>query len=158
MTEQYITISVSSIQLCVSESVIDIWKKHRQVNADMHESFGVMIGSQENEPVSVVIEDVTTPLQKDRHSRSNFLLIDKGHQKAVDAAFKKSNGILGYLGTWHTHPENNPNPSAIDITDWHQCIKRNPDRKLFFFVVGIEKAKVYTFNENILKLLAAVTL
>jgi len=158
MTEQYITISVSSIQLCVSESVIDTWKKHRQVNAGMHESFGVMIGSQESEPVSVVIEDVTTPLPKDRHSRSNFLLIDKGHQKTVDAAFKKSNGILGYLGTWHTHPEKNPSPSAIDINDWRQCIKRNPDRKLFFFIVGIEKTKIYTFNENKFEELAAIIL
>lgn len=158
MTEHYITISSNNIQLSIASTVIDIWKKYRQVNADMHESFGVMIGSQENEPVSVVIEDVTTPLPKDRHSRSNFLLIDKGHQKTVDAAFKKSNGALGYLGTWHTHPEKNPSPSAIDINDWRKCIKRNPDRKLFFIVVGIEKTKIYTINENKFEELAAIIL
>lgn len=158
MTEHYITISSNNIQLSIASNVIDIWKKYRQVNADMHESFGVMIGSQENEPVSVVIEDVTTPLPKDRHSRSNFLLIDKGHQKTVDAAFKKSNGALGYLGTWHTHPEKNPSPSAIDINDWRKCIKRNPDRKLFFIVVGIEKTKIYTINENKFEELAAIIL
>ena len=158
MTEQYITISSNNIQLSIAGNVIDIWKKYRQVNVDMHESFGVMVGSQGNEAAPVVIESVTTPLPKDRHSRSNFLLTDKGHQKTVDAAFKKSNGSLGYLGTWHTHPEENPSPSAIDINDWRQCIKRNPDRKLFFFIVGIEKTKIYTFNENKFEELAAIIL
>lgn len=158
MTERYITISTKCFHLSINVGVIETWKKHRQVEKDMHEAFGVVIGSQTIELNSVVVEEITTPKPKDRHARRSFSLVDSGHQKIVDAAFKQSNGLLGYLGTWHTHPENNPSPSAIDIDDWHQCIQRNPDRKLLFFIIGIEQTKIYSLNENRFQELAAISL
>ena len=49
--------------------------------------------------------------------------ISKHHQEAIDDAFKKSNGEWHYLGEWHTHPEDVPNPSMTDYTSWHKSLK-----------------------------------
>lgn len=75
---------------------------------------------------------------------------DPSHQQAIDKAFEQSNGELGYIGTWHTHPQCVPVPSIIDLNDWAQCTLRNPDRQLVFAIVGIEQVNVYiSINGNL---------
>ena len=73
---------------------------------------------------------------------------DPFHQKAIDKAFKKSSGEMGYIGTWHTHPQNSPIPSGIDINDWANCIERNLDRLLLFVIVGRKKTTIYIYLNN----------
>jgi [CysO sulfur-carrier protein]-S-L-cysteine hydrolase len=136
--------SGSGLKIHFPESVWNKWKEKRQKGTKDYESFGVLIGSSSLELKEFWIESVTTPYQNDKSSRHSFHLKDKKHQKSVDLAFDSANGELIYLGTWHTHPEKYPTPSAIDLDDWHSCIKRNPGRKLFFVIVGTEE--IYTFS------------
>jgi [CysO sulfur-carrier protein]-S-L-cysteine hydrolase len=128
------------------ESTWNKWKEKRQTGGKDHESFGVLIGSCSLELKEFWVESITSPYQNDKSSRRSFHLKDKKHQKSVDLAFDSANGELIYLGTWHTHPEKHPTPSAIDLDDWHSCIKRNPGRQLFFVIVGTEE--IYTFSHG----------
>lgn len=73
---------------------------------------------------------------------------DPFHQKTIDKAFKESNGELGYIGTWHTHPQDEPIPSIIDLNDWGQCALRNPDRQLVFVIVGKTQVNIYIRNND----------
>ncbi|MFX9397410.1 Mov34/MPN/PAD-1 family protein, partial [Acinetobacter baumannii] len=57
-----------------------------------------------------------------------------------------SNGTSVYLGTWHSHPQNIPTPSNIDYADWKSCILRNPDRQLFFAIVGIQAIRIFFYS------------
>jgi integrative and conjugative element protein (TIGR02256 family) len=62
----------------------------------------------------------------------------------VDKAYESSDQLLGYIGTWHTHPQDIPIPSGIDKIDWKSHEQENPDRPLFFIVVGLKKISIYT--------------
>ncbi|MEZ8193149.1 Mov34/MPN/PAD-1 family protein [Vibrio sp. 1F279] len=56
--------------------------------------------------------------------------------------------MLGYVGTWHTHPQDVPRPSSPDKTDWRTHEQDNSDRPLFFIVVGIKTTSVYTLEKG----------
>ena len=86
----------------------------------------------------------TTPKVSDQRTRTTFKLDAKLHQAEIDEAYIASDQLLGYVGTWHTHPQDFPVPSPPDKTDWRTHEHDNPDRPLFFIVVGIKKTSVYS--------------
>lgn len=112
-----------------------------------NEAFGVLIGCYNNEN-NIYIRMVTEPYSSDKATRTSFSLKDPKHQQIVSKAFQKSHSLLGYLGTWHTHPEYNPVPSSIDINDWDKCATRNADRRLFFFIIGKDEPYLFYKKQN----------
>ncbi|ELB2850075.1 TPA: hypothetical protein I7272_05720 [Vibrio parahaemolyticus] len=143
VTDEDILFIGSSIELRVNKQVYDCWLKHRQLKRENTEQFGVLIGSRTEDESKIWIDRCTTPKQKDISLRERFVMKDPIHQKTIDTAFKESNGELGYIGTWHTHPQSEPTPSNIDLNDWIQCALRNPDRQLVFVIVGNKQINVY---------------
>jgi integrative and conjugative element protein (TIGR02256 family) len=127
----------------VEEPVLRIWERHRQTTEHLTESFGALIGSKSEDQTTFWVESCTTPQPNDSATRTSFAMRDSFHQKEVESSFNETNGLWGYIGTWHTHPEPDPIPSRLDIADWGKCTERNPDRVLFFFIVGIEKTRAY---------------
>lgn len=136
------------LHLVIEQSVTHTWDKYRQIKIQAPESFGVLIGSCDKITHHYRIESITTPKKQDIQSRFRFILKDSGHQKAVEQAYNQSQGLLGYLGTWHTHPEATPNPSMVDIDDWLRCINRNLDRLLFFVIVGTKDTCIFARIRN----------
>lgn len=134
-------------EVYLHESVLLVFKKAIQKEVD-NEKFGVIIGSKTNEKETYWIERITTPFTKDSSTFSSFLLQDPHHQLSVDRAFEISNGRLGYLGTWHTHPESHPSPSEVDERDWLKCVSKNKDRQLFFFIIGSREISVFKPFKN----------
>lgn len=120
----------------VSEELLGIWRDKRQLDKNSHEAFGVLIGSQSECESEFWLETCTLPQSQDSATRTSFNLRASQHQIVVDSYYESSNGTLGYVGTWHTHPEQSPIPSHVDIADWRKCIERNPDRALLFVIVG----------------------
>ena len=128
----------------VLEPVVHVWQKYRQLGKRAPEACGVLVGSVDADLARIWIEQATEPLKKDEVTRSGFKLIDPEHQIIVNRAFSLSNGLLSYLGTWHTHPEKRPSPSKIDLQDWNQCVKRNRDRLRFIFaIIGQSENSMY---------------
>lgn len=134
-------------ELYLHENVLLAFKKAIQKQGD-NENFGIIIGSKSDGKETYWIEKITTPFPKDSSSFSSFVLKDPNHQLVVDHAFEYSNGRLGYLGTWHTHPESHPSPSEIDETDWVQCVSKNKDRQLFFFIIGRKEISAFKHAER----------
>lgn len=116
----------------ISTEVANILLSYRQVSDSSPESAGVLIG--ECRGVHIVLKDLSEPSKFDIRSRFMVDRISKHHQRTVDEAFKKSNGELHYLGEWHTHPEDVPNPSITDYTSWHKNLKS--DLPLILIIVG----------------------
>jgi len=136
------------IALSISDDILSKWASYKQLSIVTTEACGVLIGSYDVGRGCFIIQNVTDPLPEDLRNYSFFTMKDKGHQKAVNDAFKASEGKYIYLGTWHTHPEPYPTPSNVDIRDWDICIKRNEGRKLFFVIVGTEEVKVFIRSNN----------
>ena len=149
---EHLKIETENFRINILKNVDDIWFGYRQINKNMPEAFGVLIGSKDLVAEHFKIVDVTVPQQGDRCSRMSFTLKDPEHQNIVDHLHKNSQGQLVYIGTWHTHPEKNPHASCIDIRDWKQCRLRNPEQRLFFIIIGTERRALYYFqNENLLR-------
>jgi integrative and conjugative element protein (TIGR02256 family) len=132
----------------ISKELRDVWRSNRQLSFNNKESFGVLIGSQSVKADEFWLEKCSTPQKTDTATRTSFNMRAISHQDLVDACFNNSSGRLGYLGTWHTHPEPSPMPSNIDINDWHRCITRNSDRQLLFVIVGQVDFCVFTKFEG----------
>lgn len=132
-----------TIELRVNKHVYDCWLKHRQMKHKDTEQFGVLIGSRTEDEDKIWLDKCTTPQKKDISQRTNFLMKDPFHQKEINKAFEESKGELGYIGTWHTHPQDVPTASSIDLIDWDQCALRNPDRQLVFVIIGNKKTKIH---------------
>lgn len=120
---------------------------YRQDQFESIESAGLLIGYY-NQNGEVFIDTFTTPKITDQRTRATFKLEAKLHQSEVDKIHIESEKILGYLGTWHTHPQDIPNPSYPDKNDWRIHVEDNPDRPLFFIIVGIKKTSVYTLDSS----------
>lgn len=142
------------ITININPEVYKCWLQHRQVNNSDTEQFGVLIGSRLPDDKTFWIDLCTTPKPKDKSKRASFLMQDPFHQRAIDKAFKKSSGEMGYLGTWHTHPQSHPIPSSIDINDWLHCMERNPDRLLLFVIVGQKQTNIYINLNNNLEIIS----
>jgi len=138
------------ITINVTSTVYNCWMQHRQMMNSDTEKFGVLIGSRLPDDGTFWLDMCTTPKAKDKSKRASFLMQDPSHQLAIDQAFKKSSGEMGYLGTWHTHPQSHPIPSSVDINDWLSCMVRNPDRLLLFVIVGEKQTNIYiNLNNNL---------
>lgn len=142
MHDEYFHISFHDLDLSISKSVYDRWLKFRQMNHNDTEACGVLIGTKDFASNHYCIESVTVPMSKDTRTKYSFTMKDPRHQKIVDKAYLESNGTSIYLGTWHSHPQAIPTPSHIDYEDWQRCLKRNPDRNLFFIIIGLEQIKI----------------
>jgi len=62
----------------------------------------------------IIIEEITEPSKKDKAGFYFFVRNKKTAQEIVNQKWEKSNGELIYIGEWHTHNENHPNPSPRD--------------------------------------------
>ncbi len=133
----------------IAPKVMKTWCQYRQIDKKSPEACGVLIGGYNDKVNEIYLEACTTPKKEDERKRTRFKLKALSHQKEVNVAHKHSNGERFYIGTWHTHPENNPTPSSTDLRDWEKCIKRNPQIQLFIFsIVGIDTIAIYPYRQK----------
>jgi integrative and conjugative element protein (TIGR02256 family) len=119
--------------------------RFRQSEFQRAEAGGVLLGRRILGSADVVIDEVTTPLEGDRRTRTTFHRAQARHQQVIDARWSESGGTCQYLGEWHTHPEPLPVPSLIDVLDW--CRRLGEDRfdgeSLFFLIIGTDDVRAW---------------
>lgn len=139
------------IEVIITDQVFNIWRKYRQTRTEDNEACGILIGGYNEKQKIIFIDSCTEPQKADLRKRTVFTLQDSYHQQKVNEVFVSSEKTHFYLGTWHSHPENYPSPSGIDLRDWKKCIKRNSHNKFMIFsIVGVEEIliKVYEIGKN----------
>lgn len=96
----------------------------------------------------VLVDEVTIPGPNDRRSRFHFWRAERPAQEIIDAAWRRSNGELNYLGEWHTHPEDAPLPSSHDRMDWRRLvtIQSYEQPSLFFIIAGRRTISAWEMN------------
>lgn len=125
---------------------------YRQIAPDSLESAGLLVGYY-NQNGEALIDKFTEPKASDNRTRTTYKLDPEAHQSEIDFAYKASDHRVGYIGTWHTHPQNIPVPSTEDKQDWETHVEENQDRTLFFIVVGIKETHAYmATNKEIIKM------
>lgn len=136
-------IGPNDLKVYIPSAIVKQFLSYRQIEKDMPEAAGLLIGLYKADS-EIWLDSITLPKDGDKRLRNYFRLDAPAHQKDVDAAYERTDQILGYVGTWHTHPQSVPSPSGVDRQDWKKHEEENPDRALVFVVVGIDKISVYS--------------
>ena len=125
-----------------------------QVNDDAPESGGFILGYKHKITGNISLECVTCPQSLDIRSRINFRIKDPKHKLLLLRAQAKKSF---YMGVWHTHPQNIPDPSPTDWKDWNDTlmIDKTASEYMFFLICGKEAIRVWVGDfktKNIVKI------
>lgn len=121
--------------ILIHAAALEVIKTFRQINHMDEEAGGVLIGKRRGDHFEITV--ATPPQAFDTRSKYRFLRSPNGHQSAVSDHWKKSNGEENYIGEWHTHPENHPTPSSIDLREWKRISQVN-NNPLIVIIQGIQ--------------------
>lgn len=116
-----------------SKEAINQLLTFQQLKEEDFESGGLLLGYVRKNHFDV--RYITPPCLRDHQSRFYFERKDRKHIQILKSYLKKSNGEICYLGEWHTHPEDHPNPSSIDINEWSK-IRRKRKYSIVFLIIG----------------------
>ncbi len=135
-------------------SVIETLQQNKQVGKNSLESGGVILGRFIKGSKNIVVDKLTTPLKGDKQTRYSFRRISPLHQDIITEEWHKSNGTCNYLGEWHTHPEDFPTPSNVDIRDWKRKLKKDvfSGRYLYFIIAGIKSIAMWEGDRRTLEI------
>jgi integrative and conjugative element protein (TIGR02256 family) len=125
----------------------------QQRNSD-HEAGGVLLGRFIKNATDVVVDEITIPHSSDKSSPTRFYRHQEGHQVFVEKCWRKSEGTCNYLGEWHTHPEDVPHPSGMDLRNWRRLVRETEQEfdGLFFLIVGRKAINAFYVSRRSLKI------
>ena len=128
-----------------AKSAVAALMERRQLQTDAAEAGGIMLGRLIADSLDVVVDEVVGPLSQDKRSRFAFFRPRKQAQQIVDRAWATSRGTRIFLGEWHTHPEDDPQPSPQDSRNWRRICERAVVEQefLLFMIVGRKKFRLW---------------
>lgn len=119
--------------ILLESRVLRIFGQHRQRCPTAPESGGILLGYRRQHHLHIT--GVTTPDESDGRMRNFFSRSAHFHQSVASEKWQNSGGTVDYIGEWHTHPELDPTPSAIDKRGWLR-ISRFRKAPMVFIIVG----------------------
>jgi len=99
-------------KIIIARSVLNLIERFKQSNKKDNESGGILLGQLTDKEVYIL--KITTPNKFDRASRYSFDCNKDAAQVIINYEFLNSEQKTIYIGEWHTHPEDYPNPSGVD--------------------------------------------
>lgn len=137
LPEKYLAYSLPEQgYLIISLKALSILEKHAQHNLLLSEAGGILIGKVR--PPHIEITHATEPSHKDYQTRFQFIRRGLHHIQETVCRWKESQYTETYIGEWHTHPQDNPTPSPIDISSWRSKLSGN-NRREIMIIVGRNK-------------------
>lgn len=118
----------------ITEHVLTVLKTYKQTEMQDNEAAGVLLGEKRGQ--HVVITDLSEPGFGDLRKRNLVNRRGKHHQQKVDDCFQLSGGAVNYIGEWHTHAEDFPQPSQQDKSSWSEYLKGGASK--IVLIVGIK--------------------
>ncbi len=134
--------------ILISTDVFERMSKYCQHGTASNESGGLILGYRRGPHLEVI--DITVPLPNDISRRAYFERCDYGHESYAHERWVKSNKMIDYLGEWHTHPEDIPNPSLLDRREWLKLTRLRVS-SLFFLIIGTSGVWVGVGHEKDLR-------
>jgi integrative and conjugative element protein (TIGR02256 family) len=127
------TPSNSTGSILIEPEALCVIDRYWQDDGSKPESGGVLLGCRRGTHLQVVV--ATAPQASDRRKRFWFNRSSRSHQEIALQKWAASGETIDYLGEWHTHPEPNPSPSALDLCEW-QKICRQKSYSMVFLIMG----------------------
>ncbi|GAB6405570.1 Mov34/MPN/PAD-1 family protein [Pseudomonas reinekei] len=120
---------------------LDVFSRYIQEGFDSKEAGGILLGHVRGEHLEII--EATEPSLWDKRFRFLFERMPYFHHRLAMKRWKESNGLVRYIGEWHTHPQNHPTPSSIDLNEWKILASdRRDGRPLLALIVGCQDLHV----------------
>lgn len=109
------------------------------VNADVKqhghdkERGGILLGFRRGSHLH--INEATFPMRWDIGTMFAFRRSAIGHRQIALRRWHQSSRTIDWVGEWHSHPEESPSPSSIDIRSWKE-ITRDRAAPMAFMIIG----------------------
>lgn len=116
----------------------------RQRARNASEAGGVLLGTRRGPHFQIV---VTIPQRGDARTRLSFTRRERSHRGLARRRWRLSRQQHGYLGEWHTHPENSPMPSLVDKLSWRTLFKQL-HQPLIHIILGTEDTRLWYCDQN----------
>lgn len=128
------------LKLDISEEILGKFHNKEQ-RIGTNESGGILLGKYELITNTYCISDITLPSKNDLSGHSFFIRNKKNAQRVIDKSWNNSQGIVNYIGEWHTHCCQFPTPSSTDAKLMRQIYddKVCPFNYFFMIIVGQNK-------------------
>jgi len=127
-----------------SQSVLDVFERHIQGDSGT-EAGGILLGHVRGKHLEVL--EASEPTSQDRRLRYFFERMIHGHKGLAERRWRESNGLVRYIGEWHTHPQDLPSPSGTDLCEWEILASDRCDRRpLLAVIVGRQNLHVELMN------------
>ncbi|WP_434779299.1 Mov34/MPN/PAD-1 family protein [Neisseria sp. Ec49-e6-T10] len=117
--------------ILIDRGISEVILQYQQNDKFATEAGGILIGEYRGPHLHVV--DLTTPFSDDIRKKYYFHRCSPGHNQYAQKRWIASNQTQAWIGEWHTHPENFPTPSKIDIDNWQ---KRLPKKEMLLIIQG----------------------
>lgn len=126
--------ATGEVLLHFSDMVMAVFREHVQTGS-RPEAGGILLGTVHDN--GLLVTHATVPSRLDQRLPMFFSRSARGHRAVAQRLWRASGGTTRYLGDWHTHPENVPSPSGIDLREWHKlALARNDERPALSVIVG----------------------
>ena len=113
-------VGASGEVLLFHAEVIARFKRHQQLRWWQCEAGGQLFARFRGDAIDIV--EATGPRRSDRRSRYNYEPDRRAEQREIDERFPLG---LHFIGDWHTHPENYPGPSGIDLRSTAEGVRKS---------------------------------
>jgi integrative and conjugative element protein (TIGR02256 family) len=142
-------IKTDSSRIIFDKTVIATFLKYTQNSLSKPEAGGLLLGRHLKDGSHIAVDHASEPMLGDKQERCSFIR-GQGHEQFVHKCWLASNGTCAYLGSWHTHPAQNPLPSKTDLHDWLNVLKNDvyEGNHLYFVIVGIQEIHCWEGNRN----------
>lgn len=148
MNKKYVCADFSVL---LEDSVVSLFSNYQKSYDFKLESGGIIVGIWQPLSKEYIVTDVTEPFPKDKCAKNRFKRAEEGHQDRMDYLWKTSGLKKMYIGEWHTHCENLPNPSLIDIRDWKRISKIDQNcQNNIFIIVGKTEYRIWSIIDDII--------
>lgn len=96
-----------------------LYQKIKEYSKEGTENAGIWIGCIEKRIKRITVIDTFIP--KDNKRDTNSVVIGKeGVKEYIRSLNERTNGLLRYIGEWHTHTSGNASPSQRDIKSFEE--------------------------------------
>lgn len=113
-------IGTSDQSIVLSEPVLRHFSEYRQLARHDREAGGQLF-ARFDVPCIIVVE-ATGPRKTDRRTRTSYAPDRTAEQVEINQ--RAVDGLI-WVGDWHTHPDDHPRPSQLDIASITECAERS---------------------------------
>lgn len=114
----------------ISPSVIQTFR-HYQQTAGACEAGGLLFARMLLP--NIIVDEATHPHEKDKRFRRTFIPFRNAQRRTIKDRFRRG---LHFVGEWHTHPEESPVPSSLDLHSMYDSfVKSKHELNAFVMVI-----------------------